>query len=860
VPYSVSATCTQCTPTAEVCDGCDNDCDGDIDEGAPAAPCGFPNPPSCLGTRPCVAKTAPGGYLQSIGRKVGECVPPPVYGTCSAVGTGETCNGIDDNCDGLIDNNPSGTGGACTPTPTSPTIGECKAGTRICVGGSLVCTGYVGPTTEICDGKDNDCDGLVDSADPDIVGTGGVCGSDVNQCSKGTFACIGGVLTCTGGQQPVPEICNGLDDDCNNLTDDGVTDTPPDLGCWRTQSANCTLTCGYDGKVWCPPTGGTCTGLGTLSGACAVGGLVCQGPNGWVCQGDQGPMSEQCNGLDDDCNGQTDDGLGPPIGDACGENIPNSPCTQGVTVCVNGRRECSGGQPQAEICNGRDDDCDRVVDNGQGVGGPCPLPDDPRFPGDRTHGTCRPGALQCDGAGNQICVGGQGPVAEICDGLDNDCDGTTDEVGDPPDGINGTADPNNPAQIIGAVCGADAGVCEPGRYGCQQARVVCVGGVTAVNAETCDCEDNNCNGEIDEDLPGRPVCTTSNTVCVAVSPGFCRCLEPCKPGEFPCPGGQICNYTLPRSGTMSVQANGVCVPTANACGDCSKKTVTRPDGTVECAPAGSQPNSSRPIPVCVCKNPDGCHEPCFKGPVCSGGQECSPIDAKCRDPSNCFFFGCPTGQTCSGSGVCGPNPCEPNPCTGATPVCRPSSDLTTHACVGSCAGVTCSTPGDVCVDGECAPSGCNPSCPAGQFCDRGAGTCVPDQCVSPRCDDGKYCEPSTGRCIDDPCGGVACPAGQTCLHGQCNTTQVPSDGGASGAGGSSGDAGPLGTGGTGTAGSGQPKPKSAFGLATGGGGCACSVPRQDSNRAGLLAGLGMALVLGARRRARREAETTKGGS
>ena len=259
-------------------------------------------------------------------------------------------------------------------------------GVTQCVNGATQCVGFVGPGTEICDGLDNDCNGAVDNAVP---GVGLSCGINVGECKPGTTACVNGAIVCQGGVQPQTETCNGKDDNCNGQIDEAPLADAPGAGlsgCWN-NAGNC---CTFLGLSWCPPTGGTCNGNGTLTSPCNMGALTCQA-GGWSCVGPKGPVAEACNNIDDNCDGQVDNGIA-QVGTTCGTNTGE--CTAGTYVCQNGIISCQGSvSATPEQCNGKDDDCNGTVDdNVQGLGMPCGNANPPCTAGrDRVRG--RPGGL-----------------------------------------------------------------------------------------------------------------------------------------------------------------------------------------------------------------------------------------------------------------------------------------------------------------------------------------------------------------------------------------------------------------------------------------------------------------------------------
>ena len=105
-----------------------------------------------------------------------------------------------------------------------------------------------------------------------------------------------------------------------------------------------------------PCLDGAVRACGSDVGACKPGTQTCHGSVFGSCEGAVGPMPEVCNGVDDNCDGQIDDGF--HLGEPC-KGTGTDQCLDGITTCGGCQKT---GPDKVEICNGIDDNCNGIID------------------------------------------------------------------------------------------------------------------------------------------------------------------------------------------------------------------------------------------------------------------------------------------------------------------------------------------------------------------------------------------------------------------------------------------------------------------------------------------------------------------
>ena len=381
----------------EVCNAVDDDCDGLVDDGVTQTfyrdldGDGFGSNAPGASQSACIK---PSGFVSTNT----DCDDAAASINPSASERCDSAN-VDENCDGTANEacaclNP-GMSQACCAGRGSQT---CEARD----GGSSLTACTVMASAESCNAVDDDCDGQIDEQyalssadgggipiDGGVIALDGGCVVGIGGCARGgSSTCTGGSLSCSAiAASPASETCNGVDDDCDGQTDNGSLCSVTGQSC-TAGACSCSVGTSVCGSS-CQTLGGACSaGVGAClragTTACLNGTATCNAVAAT-------PGTELCNGLDDDCDGQTDE----PSNTLC--SVTGQSCTSGACSCPSGQSVCGS------TC--------------QSLGGACSA----------GVGAClRQGAIACtSGAGACDAVAGT-PVFEVCDGADNDCDGTND--------------------------------------------------------------------------------------------------------------------------------------------------------------------------------------------------------------------------------------------------------------------------------------------------------------------------------------------------------------------------------------------------------------------------------------------------
>lgn len=488
---------------SEICDGQDNDCDNDIDEDSDIDGDGYS---TCDETAPDCDDTS------------GEAHP----------GAEELCDGLDNDCNGTIDDgfDTDGDGSSDCVDDDGDGIteeqGDCDDN-----------DGGVGPgEADVCDGLDNDCDGTPDNGtDTDNDGTSDCTDDDQDEYTEENGDCNDADPSQNPGS---PEQCNGLDEDCDGVIDNGV-DADVDQDGFSLCKGDCD---DYDAAIYPGATevcngkdddcnGSADDGLPTSSwyadsdadgfGDPSVRKTSCNQPAEFVsdntdCNDANRSIypgaPESCNGLDDDCDGQIDDGVTfiHFYQDLDGDGFGNPNMIQDACVAPSGyvadSTDCNDAvgsiHPGAvEQCNNLDDDCDAQVDEGVPTGTWYRDADKDGYgtSGQTVTSCARPEGFvalgtDCDDTRATVYPG----APEQCNSIDDDCDGVIDD---------GTVDStwyrDSDQDGYGNPSATRVACSQPSGYvldnhDCDDTRAA----VNPGAAETCNAMDDDCDTQVDE--------------------------------------------------------------------------------------------------------------------------------------------------------------------------------------------------------------------------------------------------------------------------------------------------------------------------------------------------------------------------
>jgi N-acetylmuramoyl-L-alanine amidase len=669
-------------------------------------------------------------------------------------GAQEDCNGKDDDCDGLTDEG------------QLDTDGDGKAD---CIDTDDDNDGVPDPqdcdpldkkispkAVELCDGVDNDCNGKTDEGYADANGNGVADCVDGDQDGDG----VANDKDCAPKDPKVfpgaTEKCNGKDDDC-----DSAIDEPDALGCstWYQDAdgdgaggpaSKCL--CAPD-KSWPSPKTGDCDDTNPLVGP---------------------GQAEVCaNGKDDDCDGGVDE----PDGtkgcssfwtdadkDSWGTGAPKCQCGPSGVYSATKTGDCNDQSPvqapgATELCNGKDDDCDSQTDE-IGAQGCTQYYSDKDGDG---YGNSSSGACTCGPvAGYPVQIGGdcndqdktKAPGAqEKCNGVDDDCDGQVDE-----ENATGCKAWYLDADGDGFGSSSSKCLCGPGGDNTSSNSSDCNDNLASTKpgaAELCNGQDDNCAGGIDEGFVLGAVCTAGTGACKVTGQIVCS-LD----GKATACSAQAGGTTTEACNDLDDDCDGV---TDDGCDDdnddyCDASKAwtgskTCPKGKGDCSDSDATRNPGA-VETCNGKDDncdgktDGMTQACSS--ACGAGtQVCS---AGTWGTCSATAPQCTSGPCCDG--------CKFKP---ATTLCGSAPVSTSQTCSGSCGGgilltenwAYCTGSSSTCGTGNVKPvaKGLVQTCGANQLCSTSGSSASCSTCTNGCANGACKSQPITTVCIDPGYGG-----------------------------------------------------------------------------------------------------------
>jgi large repetitive protein len=495
----------------EVCDGIDQNCDGNIDEGvtttfyADTDGDGYGN--MSVAEEGCEAST---GYVSN----AGDC--NDANNSVSPAAT-ETCNGIDDNCDGSTDPSTSVDASTWYSDVDGDGYGDASNSSVSCsaplgtVSESSDCDdtdASVNPgASEVCDSVDNDCDGFVDpstsvdagtwylDADEDSFGDASAsfvsCTSPVGYVADWTDCDDGDSASYPGAT----EVCDGADNDCDGNVDENDA---ADASTWYADA---------DGDTY---------------GDVNVSSVSCEVASGYVsdstdCNDADATVnpgaSEACNEVDDDCDGEIDEDVlstfyADTDADGYGDASVTEEGCEASSGYVSDWSDCndvdaSVNPGASEACNDVDDDCDGLTDDEDDSTDASTMSTWYADTDADTFGNSWSSTMACDQPDGYVSdatdcddndVSAYPDAPESCDSVDNDCDGSVDENLSSEWFIDADGDLFGDGEAIDVICGGDSAELVDNADDCDDADA----SVNPDASEVCNEVDDDCDGSVDE--------------------------------------------------------------------------------------------------------------------------------------------------------------------------------------------------------------------------------------------------------------------------------------------------------------------------------------------------------------------------